>query len=66
LAAQTNPSINAIMCIPQHSYGVASGRAVNVKFHEIPEDNQIRVTTNWRILSGVIDATSTVRISTTD
>jgi hypothetical protein len=64
--SQTNPAINAIMCIPNHSYGIASKRNVTVKFHEIPEDNQIWATTNWRIKSGVIDASSIVRISTTD
>jgi len=65
-SAQTNPSINAIMCVPNHSYGVASKRSVNIKFHEVPEENQIWATTNWRIKSGVIDASSIVRISTTD
>ena len=61
----TNDAYNAIMCVPQHSYGVGSKRSVNVKFHEIPEDNQIWATTNWRIKSGVIDANSIIRISTT-
>ena len=61
----TNDAYNAIMCVPQHSYGVGSKRSVNVKFHEVPEDNQIWATTNWRIKSGVIDANSIVRISTT-
>lgn len=64
-AAQTNIGLNAIMCIPQHSYGVGSKRSVNVKFHEMPEENQIWATTNWRIKSGVIDADSIIRISTT-
>ena len=63
--AQTNSALNAIMCVPQHSYGVGSKRNVTVKFHEVPEDNQIWATTNWRIKSGVIDANSIVRISTT-
>lgn len=61
----TFDSYGAIMCVPQHSYGVGSKRTVNVKFHEIPEDNQIWATTNWRIKSGVIDANSIIRISTT-
>lgn len=63
---QTNASINAIMCIPKHSYGIGIKRDVTVKMHEIPEDNQVRVNTTWRTKSGVIDATSIVRISTTD
>ena len=61
----TNNAYNAIMCVPQHSYGVGSKRTVSVKFHEVPEDNQIWVTTNFRIKSGVIDANSIIRISTT-
>lgn len=61
----TNDAYNAIMCIPQHSYGVGSKRTVTVKFHEVPEDNQIWATTNWRIKSGVIDANSIIRISST-
>lgn len=64
-SAQTNTAQNALMFIPNHSYGVASGRNVTVKFHEIPEDNQIWVTTNWRIKSGVIDANSIIRLSST-
>ena len=63
---QTNASINAIMCIPKHSYGIGIKRDVTVKMHEIPEDNQVRVNTTWRTKAGVIDATSIVRISTTD
>ena len=65
-ANTTNTAHNAIMCVPNHSYGVASKRNVTVKFHEVPEENQIWVTTNWRIKSGVIDANSIIRISTTD
>ena len=61
----TNHAYNAIMCVPQHSYGTGSKRSVTVKFHEVPEDNQIWATTNWRVKSGVIDANSIVRISTT-
>lgn len=63
---QTNPSINAIMCVPKHSYGIGIKRNVTVKMHEIGEDNQVRVNTTWRVKAGVIDATSIVRISTTD
>jgi len=63
--AQTNNAYNAIMCIPKHSYGIGIKRDVTVKMHEIPEDNQVRVNTTWRTKSGVIDATSIVRISTT-
>ena len=59
----TNDVYNNIMCIPGLSYGSASKRDVTVKFHEIPEDNQIRVTANWRFKSGVIDSSSIVRIS---
>lgn len=61
----TNDAYNAIMCVPQHSYGIGSKRTVSVKFHEVPEDNQIFATTNFRIKSGVIDADSIIRISTT-
>ena len=61
----TNDAYNAIMCVPQHSYGIGSKRTVSVKFHEVPEDNQIWATTNFRIKSGVIDADSIIRISTT-
>ena len=63
---QTNASINAIMCIPKHSYGIGIKRDVTVKMHEIPEDNQVRVNTTWRTKAGVIDSSSIVRISTTD
>lgn len=64
--AQTNASINAIMCVPKHSYGIGVKRDVTVKMHEIGEDNEVRVNTTWRTKAGVIDATSIVRISTTD
>lgn len=64
--SQTNPAVNAIMCIPKHSYGIGIKRDVTVKMHEIPEDNQVRVNTTWRTKAGVIDATSIIRISTTD
>jgi len=63
--AQTNPAYNAIMFIPKHTYGIGVKRDVTVKFHDIGEDNQVRVNTTWRTKTGVIDATSTVRISTT-
>lgn len=62
---QTNNAYNAVMCIPQHSYGIGIKRDVTVKMHEIPEDNQVRVNTTWRTKSGVIDSASIVRISTT-
>lgn len=64
-AAQTTVGFNAIMCIPKHSYGIGIKRDVTVKMHEIPEDNEVRVNTTWRTKSGVIDASSIVRISTT-
>ena len=63
---QTNNAINAIMCVPKHSYGIGIKRDVTVKMHEIGEDNQVRVNTTWRAKAGVIDSTSIVRISTTD
>ena len=63
--AQTNNAFNAIMFIPKHTYGIGVKRDVTVKFHDIGEDNQVRVNTTWRTKTGVIDATSTVRISTT-
>ena len=62
----TNNAYNALMCIPKHSYGIGIKRDVTVKMHEIPEDNQVRVNTTWRTKAGVIDATSIVRISTTN
>lgn len=61
----SNDAYNAYMCIPKHSYGIGIKRDVTVKMHEIPEDNQVRVNTTWRTKSGVIDATSIVRISST-
>lgn len=63
--AQTNNAYNALMFVPKHSYGIAVKRDVTVKFHDIGEDNQIRVNTTWRTKTGVLDATSIVRISTT-
>ena len=33
--------------------------------HEVGEDNQVRVNTTWRTNTGVIDATSIVRVSST-
>jgi hypothetical protein len=59
----TNDTYRNIMCIPGITFGSASKRTLNVKFHEIPEDNQIGVTANWRFKSGVIDASSMVQIS---
>jgi len=61
--AQTNTSYNAIMCVPKHSYGIGIKRDVTVKMHEIGEDNQVRVNTTWRTKTGVLDATSIVRMS---
>ena len=61
----SNDAYNAYMCIPKHSYGIGIKRDVTVKMHEIPEDNQVRVNTTWRTKAGVIDATSIVRISST-
>lgn len=63
--AQTNKGLNALMFIPKHSYGIAVKRDVTVKFHDIGEDNQVRVNTTWRTKSGVLDSASIVRISTT-
>lgn len=63
--AQTDSAYNALMFVPKHSYGIAVKRDVTVKFHDIGEDNQIRVNTTWRTKSGVLDASSIVRISTT-
>ncbi len=62
---QTNDAYNAYMFIPKHSYGIAIKRDVTVKFHDIGEDNTVRVNTTWRAKSGVIDSSSIVRISTT-
>ena len=62
---QTNNAYNAIICVPKHSYGIGIKRDVTVKMHEVGEDNQVRVNTTWRTMSGIIDATSIVRVSTT-
>ena len=62
---QTVPALDAIMCIPKHSYGIAVKRDVTVKMHEIREDNEVRINTTWRTKTGVIDSSSIVRISTT-
>ena len=61
----TNDAYNAIVCVPKHSYGIGIKRDVTVKMHEYGEDNQVRVNTTWRTNTGVIDATSIVRISST-
>ena len=63
--SQTNNAYNAIVCVPKHSYGIGIKRDVTVKMHEVGEDNQVRVNTTWRTNTGVIDATSIVRVSTT-
>lgn len=60
----TNDVYHNLLFMPGLSYGAASKRDVSIKFHEVAEDNQIRVTANWRFKSGVIDADSIVRIST--
>lgn len=60
----TNDTYRNYMCIPGITFGSASKRDLNVKFHEVPEANQIGVTANWRFKAGVIDASSLVRIST--
>jgi len=61
---QTFDAYNAYMFVPKHSYGIGVKRDVTVKFHDIGEDNQVRVNTTWRTKTGVIDASSIVRIST--
>tara|TARA_R110000772_G_scaffold33186_7_gene80899 strand:+ start:137 stop:1573 length:1437 start_codon:yes stop_codon:yes gene_type:complete len=63
--SQTNNAYNAIICVPKHSYGIGIKRDVTVKMHEVGEDNQVRVNTTWRTMTGIIDATSIVRVSTT-
>ena len=60
----TNDTHRNYMCVPGITFGSASKRELNVKFHEIPEDNQIKVVANWRFKAGVIDANALVRIST--
>jgi len=60
---QTTDAYNAIMFVPKHTYGIAIKRDVTVKFHDIGEDNQVRVNTTWRTKSGILDTSSTVRIS---
>lgn len=62
----TNDAVNAIMCVPKHSYGIGIKRDVTVKMHEYGEDNQVRVNTTWRTKAGVLDSSSIVRISSTD
>lgn len=60
----TNDTYHNLMVVPGISIGTASKRELTVKFHEVPEDNQIRVTANWRFKAGVVDASSIVRLST--
>ena len=62
---QTYDAYNAYMFVPKHSFGAAVKRDVTVKFHDIGEDNTVRVNTTWRTKTGVLDATSIVRISST-
>jgi len=61
---QTTDAYNALMFIPKHTYGIGVKRDVTVKFHDIGEDNEVRVNTTWRTKTGVIDLSSMVRIST--
>ena len=58
-------AFNAYMFVPKHSFGIAVKRDVTVKFHDIGEDNTVRVNTSWRTKTGILDATSIVRISST-
>jgi hypothetical protein len=60
----TNDVYHNLMVVPGISIGSVSKRVLNVQYHSVPEDNQVRVTANWRFKAGVIDASSTVRIST--
>jgi len=60
---QTSDAYNAIMFVPKHTYGIGVKRDVTIKFHDYGEDNQIRVNTTWRTKTGIIDASSTVRIT---
>jgi len=62
---QTTTAYNALMFIPKHSYGIAVKRDVTVKFHDIGEDNEVRVNTTWRTKAGVLDSSSIVRLSST-
>jgi hypothetical protein len=51
--------------VKNQSFALASKRELTVKLHEIPEDNTVRVTANWRVKAKALDLASTVRISTT-
>lgn len=62
----TTNAHNALMFVPNHSYGIATKRRLTLKFHDIPQDNQIWVVNNWRAKAGVLDATSIVRLSSSD
>lgn len=59
----TNDTYRNIMCVPGITFGTVAKRILNVKFHEIPENNQIGITANWRFKAGTIDASSFVQIS---
>ena len=61
----TNDAYNSLMFVKNHTYVLGAKRDLTIKFHEIPEDNTIGVTCNWRVKGGVLDANSIVRISTT-
>jgi len=56
-------SYNAAMFVPKHTFGIAVKRDVTVKFHDIGEDNTVRVNTTWRTKVGLLDSASWVRIS---
>lgn len=60
----TNDTYRNIMCVPGITFGSVAKRELNVKFHEIPEANQIGITANWRFKAGTVDADSFVQIST--
>jgi len=60
---QTTDAYNAAMFVPKHTFGIAVKRDVTVKFHDIGEDNTVRVNTTWRTKTGLLDASSWVRIS---
>jgi len=61
----TNDAYNAYAFIKNHSYLLGAKRDLTIKFHEIPEDNSIGVTANFRVGGKVLDANSIVRISST-
>lgn len=60
----TTNAYNAIMCVPQHTFGAAVAREAKVILHQFGEDNQIRANVTWRFTTTTIDDTSAVRLST--